>query len=331
MSRAVFLFCKHWKLDFGSFLDPGSWLLDLRRPVAFVLILLTSIAQLPAETAYLNPSADTSIMQAFPFNNFGGNEYFNSGTTQNYTTNRGLLKFDIAGALPPHAKVTAVTLTVEVVGSPVDGDTPSTFTLHRMLRDWGEGNKAGHPPQQPFLGQPATDGEATFLYRYAGTPDPWEMPGGAPDIDYVAVPSSDTFIYGVFFSPYVFDSTPQLIADVQSWAANPAENFGWMLICRDETNNFTARRFASREDPFQSPILTIDYFVPRVDAITITDNMVSIRFAILPGLGCRLESKTPGDLEWESVTNIPPQETTADVIATDSLTGNSRIYRLVVE
>src|SRR6266404_3180413 len=136
-------------------------------PVIVALFLF--VTALRAETITLTPVADTSLLEAFPTNNFGGNEYFNSGTTQNYTANRGLLKFDLAAALPPNAKITAVTLTLEVVRTPVDGDNPSTFRLHRLLRDWGEGNKRGHPPQQSGLGQPATTNEATFLHRFAFT------------------------------------------------------------------------------------------------------------------------------------------------------------------
>jgi hypothetical protein len=284
-----------------------------------------------AETLFLYPSADTSIMEAFPGNNFGGNEFFNSGTTQNFTTNRGLLKFDIAEVLPAKAKILAVSLTLEVVGSSVAGDLPSSFVLHRLLQDWGEGNKAGHPPQQPYLGQPATDGEATFLYRFAST-NQWDTPGASPGVDYVAEFSADTFVYGENFSPYTFDSTERLVADVEHWIAHTNENFGWMLISRDETNDFTARRFASREDPPRAPLLTVEYFVPRITHISLTNDAASIKFTAQPGFTYRLESlQDPGCSSWLTVSNIPRQDAAIEINILDVLTPPARLYRLVVE
>jgi hypothetical protein len=50
-----------------------------------------------------------------------------------------------------------------------------------------------------------------------------------------------------------------LVEDLQNWLNNPAANFGWMLISDSEGVEFTARRFASREDSVNSPILTVQY------------------------------------------------------------------------
>src|SRR5437762_623097 len=142
----------------------------MRRPKngpAIALIfatLLLSPARLAAETAYLTPSADTALLEHYPLNNTGAELYLNSGTTQIFTKNRALLKFNLASQLPSGAKITAASLTVEVVGEPVDGNAPTTFELRRMLRDWGEGNKIGAPPE---LGQPATLGEANWTHRFA--------------------------------------------------------------------------------------------------------------------------------------------------------------------
>ena len=269
-------------------------------------------------------------MEAFPANNFGGNEFFNAGTTQNYTTNRGLLKFDVAGRLPRNAKIIAATLTVEVVGTPVDGDTPSSFGLHRMRRDWGEGNKAGHPPQQSFLGQPAAAGEATFYDRAAFTTNSWHYPGAAAGVDYVAEFSSDTFVYGENFSPYLFDSTPQLVSDVQQWLSGP--NFGWMLISLAETSNFTARRFASREDPYRAPILAIDYFVPRIDRVTVQSGVAAITFSVEPGFAYHLQSceRLKND-SWQTLINISAQSAPVLVTIHDPITTTTRLYTLAVE
>ena len=127
-----------------------------------LLILLSfELSALSFETVFLTPVADTALLQSFPSNNFGAQTFFNSGTTQTYLTNRALMKFDLAAALPTGAKITFAQLSLEVVGQPVDGDAPSSFQLRRMRRDWGEGTKKGNPPT---LGAPATAGEANWTY-----------------------------------------------------------------------------------------------------------------------------------------------------------------------
>ena len=56
-------------------------------------------------------------------------------------------------------------------------------------------------------------------------------------------------------------SSPGLIADVQSWVASPAANFGW-VIRADEVTQGTAVRFGSRENTMIPPVLTITYDAP---------------------------------------------------------------------
>jgi hypothetical protein len=208
-----------------------------------------------ADSVILAPSADTSLHENFPANNLGAQSYLISGTTQNGPLTRGLMAFDIAGTIPSGATINFVTLTLEVVGQPGDGDAPSNFGLHRMFVGWGEGSGSGDPP---LLGQPALAGEANWNYRFASS-TLWASPGGMAGVDFASQFSSDTFIYGVNFSPYLFDSTPRLVEDVQLWLDQPGQNFGWMLLSQSEDEIFSARRFGSREDPFRAPQLMIDF------------------------------------------------------------------------
>jgi len=214
-----------------------------------------SASAVRADLLYLNPSADTSLLENFPDNNFGGQAWFNSGTTQNGPRNRGLVRFDPASQIPAGSIINSVSLQLEVVRQPVDGDAPSTFELHRMLRDWGEGTGTGQPP---MLGRLALAGEANWSYPFAGGA-PWAAPGGLPGVDFADLGSGDTYVYGTGLSPYTWDSTPEMIADLQLWVDQPSQNFGWMLISRSEAERFSARRFGSREDGLRSPILTIDF------------------------------------------------------------------------
>ncbi len=238
----------------------GSWSLGLG-----IWSFLGSVAN--ADVVTLSPSADTTLHEYFPDNNLGAQIHFNAGTTQNGPRTRGLMRYDIAGFVPAGATINAVTLTLEVVGQPVDGDAPSNFELHRMLVGWGEGTGSGSPPS---LGAPALSGEACWNSPAALTPLTWGASGGLAGVDFAADRSGDTYIYGVGLSPYVFDSTPGLVADVQSWINQPASNFGWMMLTDDESVIFSARRFASREDPFRSPMLQIDFTpVPEPGAISL--------------------------------------------------------------
>jgi hypothetical protein len=224
-----------------------------------------------ADHVTLTPSADTTLHENFPENNFGAQIHVNAGTTQNGPRTRGLLAFDVAEAIPSGSIINSVTLTLEVVGQPVDGDAPSNFGLHRMLLGWGEGTGSGEPP---FLGRPALPGEATWTQRFAGLAE-WAAPGGLAGVDFAAQFSSDTFIYGVNFSPYVFDSTERVVEDVRLWLDQPGQNFGWMLLTQSEQEIFSARRFASREDLFRAPRLMID-FTPVPEPTTVTLAMLAV-------------------------------------------------------
>lgn len=211
-----------------------------------------------ADTTTLTPGADATLFEVNPNNSAGGDIFFNAGTTQNRTRNRALLQFDIASLIPAGAQITGASLEVEVTRRPVDGFEASLFGLHRVLRPWGEGttivvDNAGG------LGAPAATGDATWNHRFAFS-ETWSSPGGAPGIDYKAEFSGSTFIFDVDL--YQFEGTLDMIADLQYWLDNPTNNFGWMLMTESEELPFTARRFASREDPNGGgPRLIIDYTV----------------------------------------------------------------------
>jgi len=297
--------------------------------LAWACSLLPVPALANAETVALRPSADTSLMQNYPSNNFGGNEYFISGTTQNYTTNRALLKFDVAAAVPRGSRILAATLTVDVIGEPAEPGVPSNFALHRLICDWGEGNKSGHPPQQIGLGKPATTNEATWFDRFAFTTDAWSSPGAARGVDFSTNVSSEAYVYGTDFSPYLFDTTPQMVADTQLWLNQPATNFGWLLLTQDETSHFTARRFASREDTNRAPILTLDYAPPRIDSIVVSSGWVTLRFHVEPGGSNVVQfSDALNPASWQTLTNIPPLDASTDVSVTCPATNAARCFRL---
>jgi hypothetical protein len=243
----------------SAILHPPSALAKACGASARSLILLLAMGA-HADSILLFPVADTTLSQNWAANNFGGLPFFNAGTTQNFTTNRALLKFDVAGVIAAGARITSVSLTLEVTREPGDGYNLSDFGLHRLLRDWGEGdNVTPAGSTSPGSGAPADPGEANWVYRFAGSANVWGAPGGAPGVDYEPQPSAVTTIYGVGDSPYTFGSTPQMVADVQAWLDQPQSNFGWLLLSQAESLDFTARRFGSREDSLNTPQLVVEF------------------------------------------------------------------------
>jgi hypothetical protein len=223
---------------------------------SWVLALAQFIAvSSSAEQIALGASADATLFGVNPLNSAGGDTFFLAGTTQNHTTNRALLLFDIAGAIPAGAQINSASLNVDVTRRPGCGFESSFFGLHRMLRSWGEGNTVV-TDNNGGLGAPAEPGDATWDYRHAFS-DPWATPGGAAGIDYVTDFSSLAFVFDVDL--YQFEGTPETRADVQFWLDHPESNFGWMLKGESEELAFTARRFASSEDFSGGPQLIIDY------------------------------------------------------------------------
>jgi hypothetical protein len=196
-------------------------------------------------------------MQIQPERNNGAEEWFLAGTTQNGTRNRGLLQFDLTG-IPANSIITSVSLSLDVTRMPGCGFAISSFSLHRMLVSWGEGDKFALD-NSGGQGAPATAGDATWNNRFFGGPA-WSVPGGGADADFVADASASTFIYGTGDSPYAFTDA-LMVGDLQDWLDHPSSNYGWMFLCDDEATPFTARRFGSHEDLNASPQLTIQFMV----------------------------------------------------------------------
>jgi hypothetical protein len=151
-----------------------------------------------------------------------------------------------------------------MIREPRENSTGSSFSLHRVLRPWGEGTKThdGTPDQpiSPGLGGPATAGDATWNDRFFGGGSPWTVPGGAIGVDYSGARSAELEMGGTFNSPYTFASDPALVNDVQFWLDHPESNFGWMLVSDFEDIHSTARTFASREDLYdRAPRLDVQF------------------------------------------------------------------------
>ena len=211
------------------------------------LFTLTLVAgPLQAVTVTLAPIADATLQSAFPNNNEGDGTTFQVGGRRQGGEARGLLRFDIAGAVPANALINSVTLTLQVTATP-SGGVNSLFDLHTLLQSWGEGNGSDHGG-----GSPGAAGQVTWNNRL-GSGTPWSTAGGS----FSPVISASRSIAGN--GSYAFNSTAQLVGDVQSWLNTPANNFGWELVSESGNTPTSIRRFGNRTDALNTPMLTISF------------------------------------------------------------------------
>ena len=227
---------------------------------AVVICLALPIAPASADTVTLEPSKDNSIFSDRPTNSNGqGADLFvghNAPEIEGGGIRRSLIAFDpLASGVPIGATIQSVSLTLFFEQAGMGFQPGQTNSLYRVMSDWGEGDSLGGGGQ----GVPAEPGDATWTQRFFDD-TPWSTPGG----DFVPTPSASLFIPAVNNRLQTWPSTPELVADVQSWVDAPFCNFGW-IIRGDEVGNRTAARFTSRDDQFfleNHPLLTIDYTAP---------------------------------------------------------------------
>lgn len=177
----------------------------------------------------------------------GAGERFFAGFTALDEIRRGLIAFDVAGAVPAGSTIDNVSLTLNMSRTIV-GLEP--VALHRALADWGEG--ASDAPGQEGIGTFPDTGDATWLHTFYPN-DFWITPGG--DFDPVASASQDVGGIG----PYTWSSAA-MVTDIQTWLDNPALNYGWVVV-GNENSSPTAKRFDTREnvDSAVRPVLTIEF------------------------------------------------------------------------
>jgi hypothetical protein len=288
-------------------------------------LVLLQVAPACAETIHLRPAADTPLFEATPTNNLGGVLSLAAGTTARSKRSRALLRFDLSNSIPSNAVVVGASLTLTVVRMPASGGgVNSTFTLHRMLRFWNEGDK-----KLEANGSPATTGEPTWLAQ-AHPSVLWSMPGAASPIDFIADPSAETFVEGL--GHYEFTG---LMGDVERWRSNPTANFGWILISQDELTQATARRFGAREDTDNAAELRIEFQVPRpppprIENILNTGAGIRFHFLAQPGFSYTVEQRgsfAPG--EWNVLSNFAPASLPRNLVVSDVPPTPARFYRVV--
>ncbi len=205
-------------------------------------------------TIVLQPAKDNTLYQSSvgAVSN-GRGEHLFVGRTGQGEIRRGLLAFDVAGAIPTFATVISATLELHMSRSDAGA---KEVQVHVLQAEWGEGSSAAAGNEG--AGAAASPGDATWLHTFFDT-STWQKPGG----DYRAEPSASTLVGDA--GVYRWQSA-QLAADVQQWLDDAETNHGWLLL-GDESSAHTAKRFDTRDSSLadQRPALSITYAIPLFD------------------------------------------------------------------
>lgn len=283
------------------------------------LSLVLVAASAPGVTTNLLPVADTTIHDAFPDNNFGSGTTFTSGGRNMGGKSRGLLRFDIAAAIPSGATINSASLSLTVTNA---NGANSNFDLKRVLAAWGEGTGT-----ELGTGSTGLPGEATWNDRL-GTGTPWTTAGG----DFVGTPSASLAIGGL--GTYTFTSAG-LAADIQLWLNTPGTNFGWELISQSENSVGTIRRFGGKLDTNNPAKLIVNYTAaggpanpPNIfDAARVGGN-IRFSFSGQAGKTYTVEQRLTITSGWTTLTNIPTLASDTTVHVTNALSGTERFFQV---
>ncbi|MCH8012222.1 MAG: DNRLRE domain-containing protein [Candidatus Marinimicrobia bacterium] len=196
----------------------------------------------------------------------GKGAHFFVGKTAVGSIRRGLLAFDIAGNIESGVLIDSVVLILSM--SKTRTATSRIIALHKILSSWGEGES--NAPGNEGAGTAAEIGDATWIHTFYDSLF-WTNNGGDfSDVINATASVGDT-------NSYRWNSTSELVADVQSWLDSPSTNFGWILV-GDENESATAKRFDSKENSTESnrPILRV-FYMPVVAVATLS-NELPIRY-----------------------------------------------------
>ncbi|NNJ94873.1 MAG: DNRLRE domain-containing protein [Halobacteria archaeon] len=221
------------------------------RLLPVILLSCLTSAQALADMAHITADRDNTLVEdpdGALSNGIG--LHIRAGRTNQAMNSirRGLVRFDVASALPANAIIDRVFLTLYQNSNNTE---PADVSLHSVLADWGEAASFGGGG-----GAPAEPGDATWLHTFYDH-DFWVQQGGhfVPHATATATVSGNEF--------YTWQSTVHMVNNVRLWLKNPERNFGW-LVMGDESTGGTAKRFDSREgrDSTRHPMLTIEYHLP---------------------------------------------------------------------
>ncbi len=283
--------------------------MHLRTLAALALLPLTCPTTVRAQTINLQPVADTYLRSSTPTNNAGSSSTILVGVSQSGSVvNHGLFRFSLAD-IPADAIITEATLRLISIGGL---QRAANHDLYRLLVNWNEL-------------------EATWNTRISPSTT-WAVGGGMVATDYVSTPSSTA---PVSRAPATNSfSFCGMLTELQLWLANPATNFGWILIATGEKAGSGAQ-LGSRENPGKEPVLTIKYTLPALPTpLTIfclapTGN--GIRFSFVAESNRTYAVEFQDSLvatNWSVLTNIPALPAKTVLHITNGVAPSERYFRV---
>jgi hypothetical protein len=231
------------------------------RQFAALSLALLAAGFLPSArgaTVSIPPSKDATLFEQGSGTLANGQGQFlfagRVGPTGAGAIRRTLLEFDVAGAIPSGSTIDSVELTLHM-DTTAAGAT--AVGLRRVTAEWGEG--ASNADLDEGMGAASATGDATWIHAFFNT-STWTAAGG----DFSGADSASISVAGT--GDYSWGSTVDMVADVQEWLENPANNHGWILR-GNEASATTAKRFISREHPTVAdrPSLEITFTPPPID------------------------------------------------------------------
>ncbi|MFQ5629911.1 MAG: DNRLRE domain-containing protein [bacterium] len=215
--------------------------------ICFATCIFTIQLFAQSSDSTLVATIDNTIYSEADSSNGAGDHLF-AGSNRRGAIRRGLVAFDLTQAILPGATIESVTLTLNMSRTT---SAARDVALHRLLVGWGEG--ASDAIGEEGSGATATTGDATWRHRIFDT-DLWANPGG----DFSPSASAMQTVAGI--GSYTWQSTAQMVADVQLWVDKPDSNFGWILL-GNESQSRTTKRFDSHNNSDESvrPLLTVTF------------------------------------------------------------------------
>ncbi len=194
-------------------------------------------------TMTFSANKDATIFSENQSGSNGAGSLF-AGRTNQGNLRRALIRFDISG-IPSDATVTSAEFSVR--GNRQSG----TVNVHRLNADWGEGSTSGqgNGGGQPSNGQ---NGDATWSSSMLGS-STWNSSGG----DFVAQSRGSANVSSGSRATW---SSNSIVGDVPDWVDGSTDNFGWILIGNESSNN-TSVRMNSRSSGANGPMLEVTYMV----------------------------------------------------------------------
>ncbi len=224
--------------------------------IVLSLFLIVSAEIVHGDVVQISPSQDNTLYEDLQGDVSNGAGWYifvgRTGQLSDYRR-RALIAFDLTGSIPDSSTIQSVSLTLHLSNEP-PGGTAHEIILRTVLSGWGEGtsNALGAGGG----GAVAAANDATWLHQFFDF-DTWAAAGG----DFAGTTSGSITVDNI--GTYTVASTAQMVADVQSWLDDPANNFGWLLLGTESISS-TAKRFDSRENPTVAnrPVLTVTFLPP---------------------------------------------------------------------